>query len=77
MGPVGPNLAIYWTLGNFLKSLATINLPKSHTILGNFRKGVKINHFSSEIIFGATFIDIWLFFLVTLTVSNKDRQRVR
>ena len=34
-------------LGNFLKPLATINLPKSPTYLGNFCKGVKIDHFSS------------------------------
>ena len=32
--------------------LATINLPKSLTFLGNFYKGVKIYYFSSEIIFG-------------------------
>ena len=32
-------------LGNFLKPLATINLPKSPTCLGNFWQGVKINHF--------------------------------
>ena len=38
-------------LDNFLKPLATINLPKSATFLGNFCKGVKINHFYSEIIF--------------------------
>ena len=38
--------------GNFLKALATINLPKSPTFLGNFCEGVKIYHFSSEIIFG-------------------------
>ena len=36
----------------FLKTLATINLPKSLTFLGNFCKDVKINHFSSEICFG-------------------------
>ena len=36
----------------FLKPLATINLPKSPTFLGNFCNGVKIYHFSSEIIFG-------------------------
>ena len=48
--------------GHLLKPLATINLPKSHTILGNFCKGVKISHFSSEIIFGATFVDIWRLF---------------
>ena len=46
-----PDLAIFWTLGNFLKPLAQINLPKSPTFLGKFCKGVKIFHFSSEIIF--------------------------
>ena len=45
---VWPDWAIYWTLGKFLKPLATINLPKSSTFLGNFY------HFS--------FIDIWRFF---------------
>ena len=39
------------TLDNCLKSLATIKLPKSPTFLGNFCKGVKSYHFSSEIIF--------------------------
>ena len=43
--------AIYCTLGNFSKPVATINLPKSPTFLGNFCKGVNINHFSSKIIF--------------------------
>ena len=32
--------------------LAPINLPKSSIFFGNFCKGVKIYHFSSEIIFG-------------------------
>ena len=45
-------LAIYWTLGNFFKPLATIDLPKSLTFLGNFCIGVKSYHFSIEIIFG-------------------------
>ena len=36
----------------FSKPLATINLPKSPTFLGNFCKGVKIYHFSIEIILG-------------------------
>ena len=45
--------------GKFLKTLATINWPKSPTFLGNLCKGIKIYHFSSEIIFGD-------FFLVTL-----------
>ena len=50
--PKWPDSAIYWTLDNFLKPLATINLPRSPTFLGNFCKGVKIYHFSSEIILG-------------------------
>ena len=37
---------------SFLKPLATINLPTSHTFLDNFGEGVKIYHFSREIIFG-------------------------
>ena len=36
MRSVWPDLAIFWTLGNFLKPLATINLPKSPNILGQF-----------------------------------------
>ena len=63
-------MAIYWTLGNFLKPLASINLHKSPTFLGIFCKGVKIYHFSSEIIFWATFIDIWRFFS-----SHTDRNQ--
>ena len=59
---VCPDWAIYWTLGKFLKLLATINLPESTTFLGNFCKGVKISHYSCEVIFWATFIDIWRFF---------------
>ena len=50
--PVWPDWMTYWTLGNFLKPLATINLLKSSHILKQIFKGVKINHFSSEIIFG-------------------------
>ena len=38
--------------GQVLKPLAAINLLKSPTFLGNFCKGVKIYHFSCEIIFG-------------------------
>ena len=48
---VWPDLAIYWTLGKFLKSLATIYLPEPPTFLGNFCNGVKMYNFSSEIIF--------------------------
>ena len=42
---------IYWTLCKLLKPLATISMPKLPTFLGNFCKGVKICHFSGEIIF--------------------------
>ena len=49
---VWPELAIFCTLGNFLKPFATTNLPKSPTFLGNFSKGAKIINFSHEIIFG-------------------------
>ena len=55
--------------GQLLKPLATINLPKSPTFYGNFCKGVRIYHFSSEIIFRQLFIDIWQFFLVTLNTG--------
>ena len=48
---VWPDWAIHWTLGNFVKPLATINFPKSPTFLSKFYKGDKIYHFSSEIIF--------------------------
>ena len=49
---VWPDWAIYYTLVNFLKPLATINLFKLPTFLGNFCKGVKAFNFSNEIIFG-------------------------
>ena len=48
---VWPDWAIYWTLDKFWKPLATIHLPKSPTLLGNFCKGVWIYHFSCDIIF--------------------------
>ena len=49
---VQPDWEIYWTLGTVLKPLATINLPKFPTFLGNLCHGVKIYHFSNEMIFG-------------------------
>ena len=42
----------------------TISWPKSLSFLGNFCKGVKIYHFSCEIIFGST---------TTRWVTNKFR----
>ena len=58
MDAVWPDWAIYWTLGNFSKPLASINMPKSFTFLGNFCWGVKSYHFSCEIIFGQL---LWIF----------------
>ena len=69
---VWPDLAIYWTLGNFLKPLATINLPQSPPFLGNFCKGVKSVHFSSETIFGQLLWTLAIFFLVTLLLYIQD-----
>ena len=43
--------------------METIILPKSLTFLGNFGEGGIIFHFSTEVIYWATFIDIWLLFI--------------
>ena len=67
--PVRTDWAIYWTLGNFSKPLATNNLPKSPTFLGNFCKEVKIFNFSREIIFGQRLKTFGNFLLVTLLVA--------
>ena len=48
-------------IGRFFALWAATILPKLPTLLGNFCKGVKIIHFSSEIIFGQLFIEIWRF----------------
>ena len=55
-------------LGKFLKPLAAINLPKSPTFLGNFCKGVKIFHFSSEIIFGQL---LWTFGIFSVHTDSN------
>ena len=59
-------------MGNFLKPLATSNLPKSTTFLGNFCEGVKIFHFSSEIIFGQ---HLAIFFWSRCS-RERERERV-
>ena len=68
--PVWPNLANYWTLGNFLNPSATINLPPSPPFLGNFCKGVKIIHFTNETIFGQLLQTFGNIFLVTLLITK-------
>ena len=57
---VWPDGAIYCTLDTFSKPVQQLFCQNYH-ILGNFCKGVKIVHFSSEIIFGQL-LDIWQFF---------------
>ena len=74
--PVWPDWAIYWTLGNFLKPLATINLHQSLPFLGNFCKGIKIIHFSSETISGQLLWTFGNFYLVTLIgMRNLNRPK--
>ena len=58
--------------GQLLKPLAAINLPKTSPFLGNFCKGVKIYHFSREIVFGQLLWTFGDFFLVTLDGSGSD-----
>ena len=55
-------------MGNFLKPLAAINLPKSPHIL---RQGVKNLSFFSEIIFGQLLETFGNLFLVTLWISQE------
>ena len=57
--PVWPDWAIYCTLDNHSKPVATIILPKLFTLLGNFCKGVKIIHFSSDNFYRHLTIFIW------------------
>ena len=59
--PVRPNWSIYWTLGNFLKPLATIDSPKSPILSGIFVK-VSLSIIFLVKSFQATFIDILRFF---------------
>ena len=63
---------IYWTLGNFSKPVATISLPESPTLLGNFCKAAKILNFSIEIILGQLLETFGNFLLVTLHVIFSE-----
>ena len=74
-------LGYFCTLGNNSKPVATIILPKLPTLLGNFCKGVKIIHFSSEIIFGQLYrhlvIFIWSHCLIpTRSISPEFVEKV-
>ena len=55
-----------------VKPLATIDLPKSPTFLGNFCKVVKIYLFSSEIIYGQLLLTFGDFFLVALNKNHDE-----
>ena len=56
--------------GNISKPFATINLTKSPTFLGNFCKGVKIYHFSSEIVLGNFYRHLAIFFWSHFSAVN-------
>ena len=60
-GAVWPDRAIFCTLGNHSKHLATIILPKSPTILVNFCKGVKIIHFLVKSFLGNFYRNLAIF----------------
>ena len=62
--------------GQLFKPLATINLPKSLTFLGNFYKGVKIYHISGEIILGQLLLTFGDFFLVTMIPREEGQLQV-
>ena len=65
-----PDWAIFCTLGNNSKPVATIILTKLPTLLVNFCKGAKIIHFCSEIILGQLLWTFGNFYLVTLSITN-------
>ena len=75
MQSVSPDWAIYCSLGDFSKPVATIILPKLPTLLRNFCKGVKITHFQWNN-FWATFIGIWRLVLVTLDAIYRTTLRL-
>ena len=71
---VWPDLAIYWTLDNFLKPLTTTILPKPPTFLGNFCKGVKIYNFLvKSFLLGIR----WFFFWSHLLWNKNDCRQQR
>ena len=60
--PLQSNWVSVWSDLAIFCTLTTINLLKSPTVLGNFCKGVKIYHFSGEIIWGQLFYTFGNFF---------------
>ena len=74
--PVWPDSAIYWTLGNLLKPLAPINLPKSPTFLVIFCKGFKIYQFLVKSFLGKIYrylaILFWSHWILRLVITAMD-----
>ena len=71
---VCPDLAILCTLGNHSKLVATIILPKSPTLWGNFAKGVKIIHFLVKSFLGNFYVNLAIF-IWSHWLSVKQRKR--
>ena len=59
---VWPDWAIYWNFDRFLKPLATFNLPKSPTFLGNFVKESKSIIFIVKSFLGSFYWRVAIFF---------------
>ena len=79
---VRPDLAISWTLCNFLKPLVTINLPKSLHSQAIFVKVTKSIIFLVKSFFGQLLQTFGNFFLVTLTsmqdtICRETNDRIR
>ena len=70
--PVWPDWAIYWTLGNFSKPLATIVLSKSQTFLSNFWKGSKLYHFLLKYFLGNFYRHLAIFSVHTVHDPQRD-----
>ena len=58
--------------GQLFKVCGNNYLPQIAYILGNFCKGVKIYHFSSEIIFGQLFRQLATFYWLGLLFRTSD-----
>ena len=69
---VWPHWAIYCTLGNFCKPVATIYLPQIATFLGNLLKVSKSFIFLVKSVLGHSLQTFGNFLLVTLTLNQEQ-----
>ena len=67
---VWPDWAIYILWATFQSPWQQLFCPNRQHILGNFYKGVKIFHFTREILFGQLLWTFGNFLLVTLFIIN-------